>query len=65
MSTHTAPTRAAYRALRKQIGTQQHVAELLGISPTALGDRERGDSRITAEMMLALERLHDLCVVDL
>lgn len=47
----------AYRALRKSIGTQEAVAVQLGISKTALGNRERGDTRITREMVLALARL--------
>lgn len=48
---------AEYLALRKLVGTQRHVAPALGISVTALGNRERGATRITREMVLALERL--------
>lgn len=46
------------RALRKQLGTQTQVAQLLGISRFTIGNYER-DGGAPKWYLLALERLRD------
>lgn len=50
-------TADAYRTLRKSIGTQAKVAELLGVHRVTVADRERGRHEITREAELALRYL--------
>jgi hypothetical protein len=46
-----------YRDLRRQLGTQETVAPLLGISSNALSDRENAHAEIRQESFLALHAL--------
>lgn len=46
-----------YKELRKKVGTQVVVSELLGLSVTALSNRETGKVTIIDEYMLALKQL--------
>jgi DNA-binding XRE family transcriptional regulator len=45
---------ARYRTMRERIGTQQHVAGLLGLNRTTIRRREVGESKISYEMLLAI-----------
>lgn len=46
-----------YRQIRKQIGSQVYVAELLDVTPETLCRRESGKLAIGKEAELAIERL--------
>lgn len=46
-----------YKKLRKSLGTQQQVAELLGITRQQVGMRESGAAKITKEAELAIKYL--------
>jgi hypothetical protein len=50
-------TPTEYKAAREALGTAEAVAAQLGITRVTLSRRECGPSRITAEMVLALEAL--------
>lgn len=43
-----------YRKMRERIGTQAEAAELLGVHPQTMSDRERGVERITTEASHAI-----------
>lgn len=47
-------TPAQYRTMRQRIGTQEHVAKLLGINRVTLARRETGVLPISTEAILAL-----------
>jgi DNA-binding XRE family transcriptional regulator len=50
-------TSKQYKKLRKSLGTQQEVAELLGITRQLIGLRESREARITKEAELAIRSL--------
>lgn len=50
-------TPSAYKALRKSIGTQQAVADLLEVHRVTIAKRESGDLEIHAEAAWAMEKL--------
>mgnify|MGYP000106074625 FL=1 len=50
-------TSRKYKELRKKLGTQKEVAELLGVTRQLIGMRESGDATITKEAELAIRSL--------
>lgn len=46
-----------YIELRQELGSQEAVAELLGVTSKAISFRERGKTEIKREAMLAIEKL--------
>lgn len=46
-----------YKALRKQIGSQEKVAGLLGLGRVAITRREIAETRITEEAAIAIREL--------
>jgi DNA-binding transcriptional regulator YiaG len=50
-------TPSEYRALRQQLGTQQQVADLLGVHKITIAKREGGALQISRESALALKTL--------
>lgn len=51
-------TNHEYKRLRKNIGTQRRVAELLQVAPETMCRREKGDIPILVETALAITQLH-------
>lgn len=50
-------TAAEYRELRARVGTQQEVADLLGVTRQLISSREQAGSRISLEAGIALREL--------
>jgi DNA-binding XRE family transcriptional regulator len=50
-------TPAEYKSLRAALGTQQKVADVLGLSRETVARRETGDYPLTAESILAIKYL--------
>lgn len=50
-------TAKEYKEARKKLGSQAHVARLLGVSRQLVCMREGGEAKITKEAVLAMERL--------
>lgn len=50
-------TKEKYKILRKKLGTQQEVAELLGVTRQLIGMRESGEAKIAKEAELAIRSL--------
>lgn len=46
-----------YKALRKGIGSQARVAELLGVTRQLISAREKGAARLTEESAIAIREL--------
>jgi DNA-binding XRE family transcriptional regulator len=53
-------TNKEYRDLRKVMGTQKLVADLLGVRIETVSNRERGVYNITSEAKLAMVHIHSL-----
>lgn len=52
-------TKEEYKDARKEIGTQSEVANLLGVTRSAIAKREAGDVEISKEAVIALESLKE------
>ena len=50
-------TPSEYKALRKKLGTQMTVAEMLGVDYRTIQRREAGEIAITREAQIALKAL--------
>jgi DNA-binding transcriptional regulator YiaG len=50
-------TPSEYKALRQKLGTQQHVADLLGVHRVTIADREAGRKPISREAAFALSAI--------
>ena len=50
-------TQEDYKRLRKKVGSQTEVAELLGLSRPTIQRRESEKARITEEMAIALREI--------
>lgn len=50
-------TPAQYRAARRKIGTQKHVAQLLGVTPMTIRRREKPGATISPEAALAIRAI--------
>ena len=53
-------TNKEYRDLRKVMGTQKMVADLLGVRIETVSNRERGVYNITSEAKLDMVHIHSL-----
>ena len=48
--------RVRFVRARQAIGSQLHVAQLLGVSPSSLADWERGAAKVPGWALVAIER---------
>lgn len=52
-----------YAAIRRKLGTQRHVASLLGVSERQIIRRENGTSKVTNEAAIAIKATLKYCTI--